>query len=64
MDTNKDNKVTKDEYQNYLFKKNKKFCPCISDKQNLKSAVCSANCCFPILSGGDGIIDIYDEDED
>ncbi len=58
MDTNKDKKVTKQEYENYIYKKNKKLCPCSTDEQNRKSAQCSANCCFPILSGGDGIIEL------
>ena len=58
MDTNKDKKVTKQEYENYVYKKNKKLFPCSTDEQNRKSAQCSANCCFPILSGGDGIIEL------
>ena len=62
MDTNKDKKVTKEEYQNYVFKKNKKFCGCVGDEANYNSAKCSANCCFPFLSGGDGIIELDDSD--
>lgn len=58
MDTNKDNKVTRAEYVEYLFRQNKKNCPCVGDAANRRSAECSANCCFPFLSGGDGIIDL------
>jgi hypothetical protein len=61
MDTNKDKQVTKDEYSAYIYKKNMKFCGCAGKKQNLKSAICVANCCFPILSGGDDIIDLIGE---
>lgn len=66
MDTNKDKKVTKDEYTNYLYKKNMKYCGCAGKSQNLKSAQCAAACCFPILSGGDDIIDLIGDpiDED
>ena len=61
MDTNKDKKVTKDEYTEFLYKKNMKFCGCAGKKQNLKSAQCAAACCFPILSGGDDVIDLIGE---
>jgi hypothetical protein len=64
MDTNKDNKVTREEYVEYLFRQNKKNCPFAGDAANRRSAECSANCCFPFLSGGDGVIDLEDEDED
>ena len=61
MDTNNDKKVTKEEYQTYLFDKNKKNCGCMGDESNLNAAKWSANCCFPILSGGDGVIDLEDD---
>lgn len=64
MDVNKDKKVTKQEYENYIFKKNKKFCGCVGDVANLRSAKCSANCCFPFLSGGDDIIDLEESEEE
>jgi hypothetical protein len=66
MDTNKDKKVTKEEYTNYLYKKNMKYCGCAGKAQNLKSAQCATACCFPILSGGDDIIDLIGDpiDED
>jgi hypothetical protein len=64
MDTNKDKKVTKKEYENYMFKKKQQFCGCCGPENNRKAAQFSANCCFPILSGGDGIIDLSDEEND
>ena len=63
MDVNKDKKVTREEYVNYLFKQNKKSFPCVGDATNRRSAECSANCCFPFLSGGDGVIDLEGEAE-
>ena len=63
MDTNKDKKVTRQEYVEYLFRQNKKNCPCAGDASNRRAAECSANCCFPFLSGGDGVIDLKGEDE-
>jgi hypothetical protein len=63
MDTNNDKKVTREEYVNYLFQQNKKNCPCFGDEANKRSAECSANCCFPFLSGGDGAIDLEGETE-
>lgn len=62
MDTNKDNKVTRAEYVEYLFRQNKKNCPCVGDAANRRSAECSANCCFPFLSGGDGVIDLENDE--
>jgi hypothetical protein len=64
MDSNNDKKVTRKEYVDYLFRQNKKSCPCLGDEANRRSAECSANCCFPFLSGGDGLIDLEDEVED
>jgi hypothetical protein len=61
MDTNKDKKVTKDEYTSFIYRKNMKYCGCVGKKQNLKSAQCATACCFPILSGGDDIIDLIGE---
>ena len=58
MDVNNDKKVTREEYVNYLFQQNKKSFPCVGDATNRRSAECSANCCFPFLSGGDGVIDL------
>ena len=58
MDVNNDKKVTREEYVNYLFQQNKKSFPCVGDETNRRSAECSANCCFPFLSGGDGVIDL------
>jgi len=63
MDTNNDKKVTREEYVNYLFQQNKKNCPCFGNESNRRSAECSANCCFPFLSGGDGAIDLEGETE-
>jgi len=63
MDTNNDKKVTREEYVNYLFQQNKKTFPCVGDETNRRSAECSANCCFPFLSGGDGAIDLEGETE-
>jgi hypothetical protein len=60
MDVNNDKKVTRQEYVDYLFRQNKKQCPCLGDEVNRKSAECSANCCFPFLSGNDGVIDLED----
>ena len=37
--------------------------PCVGDATNRRSAECSANCCFPFLSGGDGVIDLGGEAE-
>ena len=64
MDANKDKKVTRQEYVEYLFRKNKKNCPCAGDAANRRAAECSANCCFPFLSGGDGVIDLGGDEED
>ena len=61
MDVNNDKKVTREEYVNYLFQQNKKSFPCVGDETNRRSAECSANCCFPFLSGGDGVIDLEAE---
>ena len=61
MDVNNDKKVTREEYVNYLFQQNKKLFPCVGDATNRRSAECSANCCFPFLSGGDGVIDLEAE---
>jgi hypothetical protein len=61
MDANKDNKITRQEYVDYLFRQNKKNCPCVGDEANRRSAECSANCCFPFLSGSDGVIDLEDD---
>lgn len=63
MDVNNDKKVTREEYVNYLFQQNKKSCPCVGDETNRRSAECSANCCFPFLSGGDGVINLEAEAE-
>jgi hypothetical protein len=63
MDTNNDKKVTREEYVNYLFQQNKKTFPCVGYETNRRSAECSANCCFPFLSGGDGAIDLEGETE-
>ena len=63
MDSNNDKKVTRQEYVDYLFRQNKKNCPCLGDEANRRSAECSANCCFPFLSGGDGVIDLEDVPE-
>ena len=64
MDANKDNKITRQEYVDYLFRQNKKSFPCVSDEANRRSAECSANCCFPFLSGSDGVIDLEDDNGD
>ena len=64
MDANKDRKVTREEYVDYLFRQNKKRCPCVGDEANLRSAECSANCCFPFLGGSDGVIDLEEEVEE
>ena len=61
MDVNNDKKVTREEYVNYLFQQNKKSFPCVGDETNRRSAECSANCCFPFLSGKDGVIDLEAE---
>jgi hypothetical protein len=58
MDVNNDKKVTKYEYEEYIFKKNQKSCGCAGVESNRRAAQCSANCCFPILSGGDGAIEL------
>ena len=52
MDTNNDNYVTKDEFQNYHEEKYNEDCGCFGEEHNKKSAEQFANCCFPLLACG------------
>ena len=50
MDTNKDNHVSKDEYEKYILKSNRERCGCFGEKSNKNCAKCFTACCFPFLS--------------
>ena len=50
MDTNKDNHVSKDEYEKYILKSNRDKFGCCGEKSNKNCAKCFTACCFPFLS--------------
>jgi len=50
MDVNKDNYVSKSEYQKYIEQSNRDKCGCFGEKSNVGCAKCFTACCFPILS--------------
>ena len=50
MDTNKDNYVSKYEFQKHIEKSNNEKCGCCGEKSNENCAKCFTACCFPFLS--------------
>ena len=49
---------------NTCFVKIRKIVHALDLTANRRAAECSANCCFPFLSGGDGVIDLGGDDVD
>ena len=64
MDTNSDKRITRNEFLTHVYKNNMKHCACAGKETNMNSAKCFTACCFPVLSGGDGIIDLSEDNND